>query len=179
MDAVRTDNLGKLLGREVEVAPVPFTGRYPTRAVRWEATKAGIGIAACLGVMLYLNPTAWIAWPLAIIAVLFGLYLWQQLTRLRLSYRVDASGITREQGGQRTALHWQELTDMRLNYYPDGRKASTGMLVLVLRNGQQRFKVDSSLDHFPGLLARAAEAARERGLELHPTTQANLSQLDL
>ena len=54
-----------------------------------------------------------------------------------------------------------------------------GTLVLVLHDGTGKLKVDSTLDHFPTLLSRAARAARERNLELRPTTEANLDQLGL
>jgi hypothetical protein len=82
--------------------------------------------------------------------------------------------------GQRPRhLRWGELENFRLNYYPNGRKASTGTLVVILQAGDGRVKVDSGLDHFPTLLCRAAQAARERELDLHPTTEANLNQLGL
>lgn len=176
---VRTDQLAKLLGRPVELVTVPFTGRYPRGLLRWEIIKASAGIVVCVGTDWLLRPSPWIGWPLAIVAGLFAWYLYQQSMRMALSYTVDDTGVTRIQRGRRTPLRWSELSDMRLNYYPNGRKAHTGVLVVVLRNGKGRFKVDSSLDQFPALLYRSAQAARERNLELHPTTQANLQQLDL
>ena len=178
-ESVRTEQLAKLLGRPVEVAAVPFTARYPERALKWEMAKGGIGVAACVGVVFVLQPATWLAVPLLVIAALFGTYVTQQLGRLPLRFAVDDVGVTRIKGGQRTPFRWNELEEFRLNYYPNGRKAAMGMLVVVLRNGRGRLKVDSTLDQFPALLARAAEAARERRLELHPTTQANLAQLEL
>ncbi|HKI98742.1 MAG TPA: hypothetical protein VKB51_09740 [bacterium] len=176
---MRTDQLSKLLGRPVEVAPVPFTGRYPQRMLTWEIVKACAGVAICGGMVLLLRPTPWIGWPLVGAAALFAAYLYQQATRVPLRYTVDDTGVTRIKGAQRTPLRWSELKDVRLAYYPNGRKATMGTMVLVLRNGKTRFKMDSSLDHFPALLSRAAQAARERELALHPTTQANLEQLEL
>jgi hypothetical protein len=176
---VRTDQLAKLLGRPVELASVPFSGRYPQGVLTWEIAKGCAGLAICLGIVVLLQPTPWIAWPLLVVAALFGAYLTQQARRVPLRFAVDDVGVTRIRGGQRTHWRWNELDEVRLNYYPNGRKASMGMLVLVLRNGKGRLKVDSSLDHFPALLSRAAQAARERNLALHPTTQANLDQLGL
>jgi len=176
---VRTDQLAKLLGRPIELAPLPVTGRYPQDALKKEIGKASAGIALCVGLVLALAPTPWIGVPLLVIAGLFGSYLAQQLRRLPLRFALDDAGVTRIQGTEHTAFRWSELQDFRLNYYPNGRKATMGMLVVVLRNGTARLKVDSTLDHFPALLSRAAQAARERKLELHPTTVANLAQLEL
>lgn len=177
--AVRTDQLSRLIGRPAEVAPIPVTGRYPQEMLTWEIVKGAIGAAVCAGIVVALTPSPWIGVPLLVIAGLFGAYLLQQVRRLPLRFAVDDTGVTQVNGGRRQPFRWNELRDFRLNYYPNGRKASMGMLVLVLRNGQGKLKVDSSLDHFPTLLSRAAQAARERDLELHPTTQANLAQLDL
>ncbi len=176
---MRTDQLAKLLGRSIELAPLPVTGRYPQDVLKWEIGKGTAGIVLCVGLVIALRPTPWIGVPLLAIAGLFGAYLTQQLLRLPLRFALDDSGVTQVKGSQRTAFRWTELQDFRLNYYPNGRKATMGMLVLVLHNGSARLKVDSTLDHFPTLLSRAAQAARERELELHPTTVANLAQLEL
>jgi len=176
---VRIDQLAKLLGRPVEVAAVPFTARYPQGLVRWEIGKGTAGLVICVGVVVVMQPAGWVAVLLLIIAALFAAYVYQQVRRLPLHFTVDDHGVTRIQGHQRTPFRWNELQEFRLNYYPNGRKATMGTLVVVLRNGQGKLKVDSSLDHFPALLQRAARAARERSLTLHPTTEANLTQLDL
>ena len=46
---------------------------------------------------------------------------------------------------------------------------------LRLRAGPTRVRVDSSLTGFESLLARAERAAGQRGLDLSPTTRANLA----
>jgi hypothetical protein len=176
---VRTDQLARLLGRPVELAPTPLTGSYPRRMLRWEVAKGSVGAAVCLGIVLTLAPSPWIAVPLLAVGALFAAYVSQQVGRMPLRFSLDDTSVTRIRGAQRTPLRWSELEELRLNYYPNGRKAAMGMLVLLLRNHQGRLKVDSSLDHFPTLLSRAAGAARERGLTLHPTTAANLDKLGL
>jgi hypothetical protein len=176
---VRTEQLAKLLGRPVELAPVPFTGRYPQGVLTWEIIKSAIGLGVCVGLVYFLSPTPFIAWPLLGVGALFGAYLLQQARRVPVRFAVDEQGVTRIRGSQRAPWRWNELEDFRLNYYPNGRKATMGTLVMVLRNGKGRLKVDSSLDQFPALLSRAAQAARERNLTLHPTTQSNLDQLGL
>jgi hypothetical protein len=176
---VRTDQLAKLLGRPVEVEPMPLTGRYPQKVLTTEVVKGAVGVAVCVGMVLALQPTAWIAVPLLAVGAMFGAYLTQQVRRMPLRFAIDDVGVTRIHGPQRTPFRWNELEDVRLNYYANGRKAAMGTLVLVLRNGSGRLKVDSGLDHFPTLLSRAAQAARDRQITLHPTTTANLDRLGL
>lgn len=176
---METAQLSKLIGRPVELAPVPVTGRYPQSALNWEIGKGILGAVVCVGLVVGLRPSEWLAWPLGMIAVLFALYALQQARRKPLCFAVDDVGVTRIQGAQRTPLRWSELDDFRLNFYPNGRKAAQGMLVVVLRKGREQVKIDSNLDHFPTLLARAAQAVRERQMELHPTTADNLTKLGL
>ncbi len=189
---MRTDNLTKLIGQPVEVASLPVTGSYPRDMLTREVVKGGAGIVICLGIVLLLNPSTWLAVPLTGIAGLFGLYVWQQARRYSLRLEMGEAGVIRVRGENRTAFHWSDLRDFRLNYYAHGRKSSQGTLVIVLKCGSNassskpvktvkpvKLKVDSSLDHFPTLLLHAAGAARKSGLELHPTTAANLEQFDL
>lgn len=172
--------LAKLTGNPGEVTPLPVEARYPWSQVRGEIIKAAIGMAFCLGFVAVVQPAAWLAWVLVALAAMFALYLWQQVLRTSLRFRLDDAGVTRHgRGGGPRTLAWSALDDFRLNFYAHGRKARQGTLAVVLHQGKLRLKADSNLDHFPTLLQRAARAARENGLELHPTTVANLEQLEL
>lgn len=171
--------LSRLIGREAELVPVPVTVRYPYLLIRKEVIKGSIGLVFCLGILVFLSPAVFIAWLLAIVAALFAYFVFQQVMRFPMRLEVEETGVTRVNGDRREVFRWQELSDMRLNYYPNGRKADKGNLTLILNSGKQRLKVDSTLDHFPTLLSRTAQAAREQQLELHPTTQNNLEKLGL
>jgi hypothetical protein len=48
-----------------------------------------------------------------------------------------------------------------------------------LRDDGTTLSIDSSLDGFSEIAARAARAAAERGLDLHPATRSNLALLGL
>lgn len=177
--AVDLENLSKLLNRPVALTSLPTTSRYPPAVLTREVVKAVLGLGLCVGVLVALRPTPWVGWPLAGVALMFALYLQQQTRRFFVQVRVDDGGVVRTGATGQQAIRWSELKDLRLNYYPNGRKAQTGTLMLVLKGERKRIKVDSALEEFGTLLARAAQAARERELELHPTTQANLAQLGL
>lgn len=176
---MHTERLARLINRPVEVEDLPFTARYPRRMLWWEVGKAGAGVATCGGFILAVNPAAVVAWVLGAVGLMFGLYLVQQARRFPLELKVHDQGITRSDNGSDT-LRWDAVRRFRLKFYPHGRQMEAGTLVLHLSDGgERRLKVDSSLDAFPSLLAHAAEAVREHGVELDGTTEANLAQLGL
>ncbi len=176
---VLTENLTRLLGREAELLPVPLETAYPHRILIKEAIKGLIGVVGSFVIVFVFKPTPYIGWPVAAAGLLFLMYLGQQVSRYFLRLHVDDTGLIQDLPGLRKAIRWSELKDMRLNFYPQSKGASQGMLVLILKDGRSRIKLDSTVDHFPTVLSRAAEAARKSGFALHPTTEENLEQLGL
>ena len=174
--------LGKLIGREIEIVPLPVEAAYPRKGVHWEVGKTSLGIAGCLALILGLQPTPWLGFPIGGVALMFGYYLWQQAGRYGFRLRVDETGSSMMQGGRRLDFPWEHLKDFRLEFFPNGRHARKGSLVVKLFRDAERLRVDSSLDYFPTFLNRAAAAARaaqENGLTLHPATVENLEKLGL
>jgi hypothetical protein len=163
----------------VEVKALPVTLRYSRSSLRWEAGKGALGTAVAAGMLLGLQPAIWVALPLGIVGTLFGLYGLQQWRRGGVQFEVDEVTATRVKGGRRESIPWGQLDGFRLHFYAFGRKAREGTLEVRLSAGARRFKVDSAADHFPTLLVHAARVSRERGLNLDPTTAANLDQLGL
>ena len=174
-----TENLTRLLGRPTEVLPVPLQPAYPRAVVIKEGIKAFLGTVAIFAIVIFLKPTPYIGWPLTAVGLLFFSYLYQQLSRYFLRLHVDDTGLIQELAGMRKAIRWTGLTDLRLNFYPQTKGANQGTLVLILKEGKRRIKVDSTLDHFPTVLSKASAAAREREIFLHPTTAENLGHLGL
>ena len=177
-----TTELGKLIGRDVEIAPLPVEAAYPRPMLHWEVAKAALGVVCCLAILIGLQPSPWVAWPIGGVALMFGYYLRQQAGRYAFRIRVDETGASVMRGGRRLEFPWERLKDFRLEFYPNGRKAQSGSLVVKLFRDTERLRVDSTLDHFPTFLIRAASAARaaqEGGLTLHPTTVVNLDKLGL
>ena len=175
---MHTDKLSTILGRPITIATLPATLRYPPGTLRREGIKGALGALVCFATLAGLAPAPVIAWPLGIIGVLFVAYLGQQWRRRTLRAEVDSDGVTAG-SGDRKRLRWADLEGLRLNFYPNGRRSLQGTLVLTLRRGSTRIKLDSTLEHFPTLLLHAAAAAREGNLEPDPTTEANLQQLGL
>ncbi len=158
-----SDRLVKLIGRPAELANLPVTLAYPHRELGWETFKGCLGMSVCFGLVGLLQPSIYIAVPVGAFGLLLLLYTTRQIRRRSLSYVVDETGITRKMGDSRSVIPWSELEGLLLNFYPEARKGAVGMLVLILKGGSARlkFKLDSTIDHFPTLLDRAAGAARE------------------
>lgn len=171
--------MAKLIGRPVEVKALPVTLRYPPATLRSELLKAGLGAALCFGVVFGLDPSPWVAVPVALLGVLFAGYGLVQWRRGGVTFELDEKAVTRIQGTRRTVIPWDQLDSFRLHFYAFGRKAREGTLEVRLGAAAGRFKADSTLDHFPTLLVQAARVSRARNLPLDPTTAANLEQLGL
>lgn len=175
-------NLGlisRLTGRPAELKALPVTLGYPRGFLGREAAKGAAGALLLAALLLALKPSPYVAWPLGVVAALFALYGAQQWRRRGLRWMVTEHGAALVSGGRRVDIAWNELERLRLHFHGFGRNAAEGTLTLRLSAGRRRIPADSSLEHFPTLLAQAAQVARERGLELDPTTEANLEQLGL
>lgn len=179
MEAQVLESLTRLMGRTAEAAPVPLLLAYPQKGLFREGLKGMTGGVACFAIVFFLQPTPWIGVPAAIVGSLFLAYLGQQILRYYLSLRLDDSGLIHEVVGYRKIIRWPELKRLRLHFYPHTKGAGQGMLVLTLWSGKHRIKLDSTLDHFPTLLGRAAQAARKQEMEFHPTTEENLKKIGL
>lgn len=171
---------------------------YPARALWGDDLRALAGLVPCLailaGVPLALPAMAVVGAFAALFAV-FGLRTVQRhLTRLALSETA-----LRVLGPRGTEIPWAALDAMKLSYYAvrrDGsryavnrdrtrhavhrdntRSDGAGWMQLVLRAGRAKLSLDSRIEGFTALVARAAEAAAARHLALAPATLANLQAL--
>ena len=71
-----------------------------------------------------------------------------------------------------------DFSDVAIRYFSTKRDRSDGWLQLDVRGGGRRISADSTISDFPGLVTAVTSAARQRGIELSPTTLANLGALN-
>ena len=154
------------------------THRYPLNAVAPDYARGVIGLA--------LSGGAWAVTPFTVYSVtIFGgltaLFLVFTIrTALRHRVRIDltdaAIGVSR---ARRRPLPWSEIDDVRLRYYATRRSREGGWMTLRLAAGRHRLAIDSTLDGFDRIAARAAAAARANRIELGATTRANFRALGI
>jgi hypothetical protein len=152
--------------------------RYPPRAIRTDYVRTAVGLALAGGPLLLARPGTpmmTVLGGLTALFVAFGARTWiRSATRITL----DDQGLSAS-GPRGATIRWSSLARMRLNYYSTRRDGTRGWMQMNLRDDGARLSIDSSLDGFSEIAARAARAAAERGLDLHPATRSNLALLGL
>ena len=106
---------------------------------------------------------------------MFGFFSWLTLRRARTTIALSEEQIASFPRGR--ALAWAELSGLSLNYYTARGERTDGWMQLVLKSGRSQLKIDSRLNGFTEITARAREAARVRGLVLSEVTHANFTTL--
>jgi hypothetical protein len=150
--------------------------RYPPAALAGDYARAGAGLALTLPplALLQLNPV--VATVFALLAVLFVVFAWRTLVRQLGAIEVSESEI-RARGPFPVGIAWGALDEIKLGYYATRRDGSSGWMQLVLRAGRRRLRLDSRIEGFAAIAARAASAARQRRLALGDATVNNLAAL--
>jgi hypothetical protein len=115
---------------------------------------------------------------LAASAVIFVLYGARTMSRHFARIELCEGGI-RSRGLSAAEIRWCDLQQLRLSHYSTRRDRTGGWLQLLLVSDAQRLRIDSQLQDFPALAARAVAAAREKQIRLDPATVFNLSALGL
>jgi hypothetical protein len=98
----------------------------------------------------------------------------RQYTRIEMTDDAITSGGTR-----RLTLHWSDLDRVRLRYYSTRRNRSGGWMTLKMARGRTAISVDSNIDGFDAIAARAARAVVEHRAAADDITIANLAALGL
>lgn len=150
--------------------------RYPARAVMLDYFYAALGLAFTLVPLALVTPLPAVTGVLAGFAILFFIFGLRTAIRHNTFVEVSDSGVTlRSLWGFKVT--WSELRELKLSYFSTRRDRHGGWMQLRLRGQKRTIRVDSTLDGFEKLVARAAREARARELELGLETVQNLMAL--
>ncbi|MGQ9366334.1 hypothetical protein [Azospirillum sp. ST 5-10] len=152
--------------------------RYPAGSLYGDYARAGAGLAMTALPLALLEVSRWLAVPLGAAALLFALFAARTAQRQLTRVSVDGAGV-RADGPLGGAVRWDALARLRLRFYATRRDRSQGWMQLTLAGGGGRVRVESSLDGFGALAARAAAAARRNGVALDAATVDNLLALGI
>jgi hypothetical protein len=151
---------------------------YPFRALAGDYLRGAIGLALVVAMWLSLPAKPHVHVIFGGLTLLFALFTIRTAWRQRLSFELRPDGLV-QMWPQRRVLLWDRLDSLRLRYYSTRRNREGGWMTLTMRAGDVRCAVDSSLDGFERVAARAAESAAARGLAIDPATRANIDALAL
>jgi hypothetical protein len=152
--------------------------RYPAAALAGDYARAGAGLALTAAPLVLLQLNAAVAAIFAALGVLFAVFAGRTLVRQRGTIEMDEMAI-RCTGPLPVSMAWDALDEVRLGYYATRRDGTGGWMQLALRAGRRRLRLDSRIDGFAAIVARAAQAARRRHLTLSTATANNLASLGI
>jgi hypothetical protein len=151
---------------------------YPIGALVGDYCRAALGLAIVVTPLLLVPLAPAVTALFAALAALFLLFGARTVLRQLERVEVSDSGIARL-GPIKRRIDWQSLDGLKLAYYATRRDGGNGWMQLALAGSGSRVTLDSRIDGFAAIAARAARAAAERGLALAPSTAANLAALGI
>lgn len=150
--------------------------RYPARAMMLDYFYTVLGLAFTLVPLALVTPLPAVTGVLVGFAILFFVFGLRTTIRHNTFVEVSNSGVTlRSLWG--TKVTWGELRELKLSYFSTRRDRHGGWMQLRLRGQKRTIRVDSTLDGFEKLVARAVREARAREFELGLETAQNLMAL--
>ena len=153
-----------------------IVSRYSPQSVISAYARSAYGLVFTLGPLCLLQPAPWIAAVLAVGASVFLVYALRSLTRHVTRVWLDETGI-RTRGPFATVVRWDELHSLRLTYYALRRDHAGGWMSLAIRGSRSSIWIESSLEEFAGIAARAAREALRRHCVLDERTRFNLAAM--
>lgn len=154
------------------------THAYPPHAIAGDYLRAVAGLCLVGLPLVAAETTAAVTAVLAASAVIFILHGVTTMNRHFARIELSEDGI-RSRGLSAVEIRWCDLQQLQLSHYSTRRDRSGGWLQLLLVSHAQRLRIDSQLQDFTSLAARAVAAAREKQIRLDPVTIFNLGALGL
>ena len=153
--------------------------RYPHRTLMADYGRAAAGVVLCGAPLLLLEVNRWLAVVLVLGFLLFAVFLVRTALRHHTRYLLGNDTLCADGPGG-TLVEWSRIDRLKLSYFSTKRDRSDGWMQLsVGSTGGRTVKLDSSLDGFHDIVARAAQAAEAAGLPLSEATRANLKAMGI
>ena len=147
--------------------------RYKAGALIGDYGRAGIGVFFTLGPLAVTTPLPVVTGILGALGALFLAYGVRTVIRHCTVIRLSAKGMEAN-GPLGTRLTWADVRGLSLRYYSTRRDRTGGWMQLRVRGRRRAVRIDSAIDDFDVILARAARAARTKEITLDPSTIENL-----
>ncbi|MBX6321662.1 MAG: hypothetical protein IRY94_07540 [Rhodospirillaceae bacterium] len=145
--------------------------RYAPHALAVDYGRGIVGLVLSGG-LLALSPSLPLVVVFAGLTVLFLAFTVRTAWRHRARLELTSEGLILHPSSA-GALLWRDIDGIRLRYYSTRRSRDKGWMTLRLKAGRRRVEVDSALEGFEEVMARAAGAVRAHNIRLDPATRAN------
>jgi hypothetical protein len=153
---------------------------YPLSRLWPDYLRAGLGLAICLGLLLFAVPQSVIFILLAGLGLLLTWLGAATLWRQQIEILLDDTGVTRTGRwglGKRLVMPWAEVRSVTLRYYSTRRDRSQGWLRLTIAGTGGTLRADSELTGFAHLAGQALAAAERNGVTVDGITRVNAARL--
>ena len=151
--------------------------RYPPNAMVSDYLMSGAGLGLSAAPLVLLDLPAPTLWILGVLTLGFGAYGLDVVRRHRIRIETDEHGLSFSPPRRRIA--WNEITRFGLAYFSTRRDGARGWMELRVGSRTATLRVDSRLERFNELVGHVRNAAFRLGMELDPTTRANLEALGM
>jgi hypothetical protein len=153
---------------------------YPVRALAGDYLRTSVGLFLTAGPLLLvelIDSLRIILFLLSMVFLIFGVRaIIRQMTTVMLC---DKGIVTVSRLVPTKAISWHTVRQMTLKYFTTRRDREAGWMQLRLTDTDGRLALDSAIDGFDQIVARATECADTNGLLLSVTTRENLAAMGL
>lgn len=160
--------------------------RYPFKSVKADYFRAGAGVAICALPLIFAPPYGAvfvIFGGLTVMFSIYGLRAWgRQRTVVDVTETVVSAAGPRVLSGRlgsRVTLAWNEVRAVKLSFYSTKRERTDGWMHLKLKGAGESLNIESDIDGFSTIAAKAAAAAKANGVTLSDATVANFAVLGI
>ena len=151
---------------------------YPATALAGDYARAAAGFALVTTPLAIVPVGAAVAGLLGAGSLLFAAF--GVRTALRQLRRLEMGDEElRIAGVLPTELRWDAVDRVKLAYFSTRRDGRDGWMQLSLAGGGRRLKLDSRIEGFHAIAAKAAEVVDRRGIAVTPGTSANFAALGI
>jgi hypothetical protein len=151
---------------------------YSSESLMGDYGRAALGFGLVTIPLVTVELGSWVMVILLALAALFLVFGARTARRQLSPIELDENGITAT-GLFPTRLDWSALERVKLGYYATKRDKSSGWMQLVLKGAGRHVTVDSRIEGFEEIARAAAQAARDRRIEITPTTATNFGALGI
>jgi hypothetical protein len=152
--------------------------RYSLQTLLGDYWRSAVGLIVAVGGWLLAPSSPHVIVICGGLTALFLLFTMRTIARQCSRIEMTEDAITRL-GMRRTRLPWSDLDRVKLRYYSTRRNRAGGWMTLKLSEGRTGLAVDSNIDGFDAIAARAARAIVDNRIGTDDVTLANLAALGL